>query len=162
MRTDKYEFFYGGIFSQWFYIDLDIDGVTYSCAEQYMMAMKAKLFNDTASLQKIMSSDNPMDQKAYGREVKNFDPAIWNPLAKGFVYKANLAKFSGGLKQYLLDTGDREIVEASATDKIWGIGLGMNNVDILDKSKWQGTNWLGECIMDVRKTLKEQDDTTSN
>jgi len=160
MKTDKYEFFYGGIFSQWFYIDIDIDGVTYNCAEQYMMAMKAKLFNDTASLQKIMSSDNPMDQKAYGRAVKNFDPAVWNHLAKGFVYKANLAKFSGVLKQYLLDTEDREIVEASPTDKIWGIGLGMNNLDILDKSKWQGTNWLGECIMDVRKTLKEQDDKT--
>ncbi len=155
MTTDKFVFFYGGVFSQWYAYDMEIDGVTYNCAEQYMMAMKAQTFNDTASLQKIMSTDDPSYQKALGRKVANFDPDMWNCVAKNYVYKANLAKFSGDLKQFLLETGDREIVEASPTDVIWGIGLGMNNPDIFDKNKWRGTNWLGECIMKVREDLKE-------
>lgn len=154
MTTDKFVFFYGGVFSQWYAHDMEIDGVTYNCAEQYMMAMKAQTFGDTASLQKIMSTDDPSYQKALGRKVAGFDPDMWNCVAKNYVYKANLAKFSGDLKQFLLETGDREIVEASPTDVIWGIGLGMNNPDIFDKNKWRGTNWLGECIMRVREDLK--------
>jgi ribA/ribD-fused uncharacterized protein len=49
--------------------------------------------------------------------------------------------------------GNREIVEASPEDKIWGIGMHETNPDILDKSKWLGTNWLGEAIMRVRDEL---------
>ena len=153
MTTDKFVFFYGGVFSQWYMYDMEIDGVTYNCAEQYMMAMKAKTFKDELSYAFIMDSSNPSDQKAAGRKVRNFDPNVWNLVAKDYVYKANFAKFSSDLKQYLLDTGDREIVEASPTDKIWGIGLAMNSPNLTDKSKWQGTNWLGECIMEVRRAL---------
>jgi ribA/ribD-fused uncharacterized protein len=88
--------------------------------------------------------------------VKNFNGEAWDAVSRGFVYKANLTKFSGDLKQYLLDTGDKEIVEASPYDKIWGIGLGMRDPNLTDKSKWQGKNWLGECIMNVRETLREK------
>ena len=41
--TDKYVFFYGGICSQWAPTVFSIDGITYNCAEQYMMAKKALL-----------------------------------------------------------------------------------------------------------------------
>lgn len=156
MTTNEFVFFYGGIYSQWYAYNMEVDGVMYNCAEQYMMAMKAKTFNDTASLQKIMSTDDPSYQKALGRKVAGFDPNVWNSVAKNHVIKANLAKFSGSLKQQLLNTGDREIVEASPYDKIWGIGLGMTDARIFDKAKWQGTNWLGECIMEVRETFKEE------
>ena len=156
MTTDKFVFFYGGVFSQWFYHDMEIDGITYNCAEQYMMAMKAKTFNDTASLTKIMASYDPKEQKAIGRQVKDFDPDMWNCVAKNYVYRANLEKFSGDLKQYLLETGDRELVEASPYDKIWGIGLAMDNKNLTDKTKWQGTNWLGETLMKVRETLSNR------
>ena len=51
--------------------------------------------------------------------------------------------------------GDREIVEASPEDKIWGIGLHESDARVHDKSQWQGPNWLGEAIMNVRETLKK-------
>lgn len=156
MRSNsEFVFFYGGVFSQWYMHDMVIDGITYNCAEQYMMAMKALTFDDALTHAMIMDSSDPSDQKAAGRKVRNFDPKVWNAVSRDYVTKANLAKFSDpSLKQYLLDTGDKEIVEASPTDKIWGIGLGLNNSDIFDKSKWQGTNWLGECIMQVREILR--------
>ena len=153
--TDKCVFFYGGICSQWASSVFSIEGVTYNCAEQYMMAKKALLFKDKEQLEKIMNTDHPRDQKHYGRQVKDFDPEKWELVCKKHVYDANYAKFTQN--QYMLDElisyGDREIVEASPTDKIWGIGLAVDDQKIHDKSNWQGTNWLGEVIMQVRRDV---------
>lgn len=152
----KFVFFYGGPFSQWYQSQFEIDGIKYNCAEQYMMAMKANTFNDKEAYDKIMKSHDPSTQKATGRKVKNFNPEVWNKVAKDYVYKANVAKFSVPyLKEILLNTGDQEIVEASPSDRIWGIGLPMGHPDLADKTKWQGTNWLGECIMKARETLRK-------
>jgi ribA/ribD-fused uncharacterized protein len=155
MNKNNFIFFYGGPFSQWYRSVFEIDGVKYNCAEQYMMAMKAKMFGDDESLLKIMKSHEPWVQKATGRTVKNFDADKWNNVSRDFVYRANMAKFSiPYLKDYILSTGDKEIVEASPTDKIWGIGLSEDNPDRFDRTKWNGTNWLGEVLMKVRKDLQ--------
>jgi hypothetical protein len=157
MSEDKFIFFYGGPFSQWYPCEFEIDGIKYNCTEQFMMASKAKVFGDKETLKKIMSTDAPWLQKKLGRGVKGFSIPLWSKASREIAYMGNLAKFSDpALKQILLDTGDKEIVEASPTDKIWGIGLGEEDPDRFDKSKWQGLNWLGECIMRVRSTLREQ------
>ena len=157
VTPDRFVFFYGGPFSQWYRSVFEVDGTKYNCAEQYMMAQKAKLFWDEEAYAKIMKSHDPSTQKATGRQVKNFDVAKWSAVSRDFVYKANLAKFSEpSLKKVLLETGDKEIVEASPTDKIWGIGLGEDDPRRFDKSQWQGLNWLGETIMKVRETLRNQ------
>lgn len=153
--TDKFVFFYGGPFSQWYQSRFTLDGTTYNCAEQYMMAQKALIFGDEEARAKIMKSHSPSDQKAAGRKVKNFDADKWNKVARAFVYRANSAKFSNPiLKNFLLETGDKELVEASPTDVIWGIGLSESDPNRFDKSKWRGTNWLGEVLMEVRKDLR--------
>ena len=71
------------------------------------------------------------------------------------MYQALEYKFTQNpkLKELLLSMGDKEFVEASPYDKIWGIGLDENDVRCLDKSQWQGKNWLGEAIMEVRDRL---------
>ncbi len=98
------------------------------------------------------------EQKSLGRKVRGFDKYKWEQVCRDYVYEGNYAKFTQNqdLKDELLTYGDREIVEASPEDAIWGIGMHERHPDILDKSKWQGTNWLGEAIMRVRETLKEE------
>ena len=120
-----------------------------------MMAKKALLFKDIESLQKIMNSNSPKEQKLYGRQVRGFDPIKWESVCKKYVYEANHAKFTQNksMLDELLSYGEREIVEASPSDKIWGIGLGVDDPRIHDKSKWQGTNWLGEIITQLRADL---------
>lgn len=155
--TDKYVFFWGGPFSQWFASSFrDEKGITYSCAEQYMMAQKALLFGDVDIYNQILSTDNPKQQKALGRKVRNFDPKKWDIVCKDIVKQGNMAKFSQNpkLKQMLRETGDRKLVEASPYDKIWGIGLGENDPRIHDEKNWQGKNYLGEVLMEVRDLLK--------
>ena len=61
------------------------------------------------------------------------------------------------MREELIATGDKEIVEASPEDKIWGIGLRESDPLAWDKSTWKGTNWLGEAIMAVREELFYED-----
>lgn len=158
MSADKFVFFYGGPFSQWYRSYFEIDGKKYNCAEQYMMAQKAIIFNDDQALIAIMSSKDPAVQKGAGRLVRNFDADKWNQVSRAFVYRANIAKFSDPqLKRFILSTGNKELVEASPTDRIWGIGLAEGDPRCLDKSQWRGTNWLGEVLMQVRTTLMQQE-----
>lgn len=156
-RQNGFVFFWGGIFSQWYTHEMVIDGVTYNCCEQYMMAEKARIFGDVESLEAIMKQKNPKYQKALGRGVKNFNPQMWDLLCKDVVLRANMAKFSDPeLKKYILSFGNEEFVEASPYDKIWGIGLAEDDPRALDKTQWQGTNWLGEILGQVRDQLKTQ------
>jgi ribA/ribD-fused uncharacterized protein len=155
--TDKYWFFYGGPFSQWYKsIFFDENGQKYVTAEQYMMAMKAKFFEDDEMYHAIMRTQNPMEQKALGRQVRNFDAAEWSAASQDIVFRGNLFKFtqSDELRKYLLNTGDKMLVEASPTDRIWGIGLGMDDPNRFDENMWRGTNWLGIAIMRVRDLIK--------
>ncbi len=156
MDEDDCYFFYGGFCSQWFRSDFVVNGVEYNTAEQYMMAMKAAEFGDTDIQQEIMESDSPRDQKALGRQVRDFDPDRWNAVARDHVYDGNYAKFTQneGFKLSLLATGDKELVEASPTDCIWGIGLGIDDERREDRGNWRGTNWLGEVLMKVREDIR--------
>lgn len=149
-------FFYGGIFSQWFPSKFTIGGVEYNCAEQYMMAQKALMFDDKHYYERIMMATQPSQQKFFGRLVSNFDKVIWDTKCRAIVFDGNFAKFSQDSKllRYLLDTGDDELVEASPTDTIWGIGLSESDERRFHKNLWRGTNWLGIELMKVRDMLK--------
>lgn len=154
MKSD-FVFFWGGTFSQWQPSFFQIDGVEYNCCEQYMMAKKALLFNDFETLAHIMASDQPDDQKALGRKVKGFNVEIWVKYCRKFVYDGNYAKFTQNpkMREELMGTMGKEIVEASPEDPIWGIGLRGNDERAWKKETWLGTNWLGEAIMQVRETI---------
>src|SRR5690606_16334478 len=123
---------------------------TFNTAEQFMMAHKALLFNPDDPLQTtvIMNTADPREQKALGRLVPNFDADVWNAHAYDIVKWGNYYKCiqDETLKKLLLETGQRELVEASPRDKIWGIGFGANNA-AKNRSKW-GQNLLGKALME--------------
>lgn len=157
--TERFTFFWNGPFSQWHKSPFMLDGTLYNTAEQYMMAEKARLFADNRALDLILQADHPRDQKALGRRVRNFDEASWHAVAKNVVFKGNRAKFTShrDLLAQLLATEGTTLVEASPLDTIWGIGLAEDNPDAMDRTKWRGTNWLGEVLTDLRDTfLAEQ------
>jgi ribA/ribD-fused uncharacterized protein len=154
---DKYLFFWGGVYSQWLSSEFTVDGMTYNTAEQYMMAEKARLFNDATALGYILKTRDPSRQKAIGRTVQDFDPVKWNEVCRLVVYRANLAKFTQSkfLLNELMSTGNQIIVEASPEDTIWGIGLGETDPRRFDETQWRGKNWLGIAIMQVRSDLRQ-------
>lgn len=155
-NKDNYVFFWGGIYSQWFKASFTVQGTVYNCAEQYMMHQKALLFGDYEIAKQIMATKNPKTQKALGRQVRGFDPAVWNARAKFFVKKGNEAKFTQNedLLRELVATGDKTLVEASPYDRIWGIGLNKYDALRTPVENWKGTNWLGEVLTELRDELK--------
>lgn len=147
-----------GVFGQWTDSVFEVDGVTYGCAEQFMMAEKARLFGDAPTRAKILASSSPREHKALGRTVANFDGATWQAACLDIVVRGNLAKFgqNPALRAALLATGDKLLVEASPLDKLWGVGLRADDPRIHDRATWRGQNLLGEALMRVRSALRAE------
>ena len=154
--TDKYVLFWSGIYSNWYPSPFQVDSVFYNCAEQYLMAGKARLFKDSATEAMILSATDPSDQKRYGRQVIGFNKDRWEKIARDIMYQALWAKFNqnADLKTELLSTGDRILVEASPKDCIWGIGLHWKEEACDNSVNWKGTNWLGETLTRVRNDIR--------
>jgi hypothetical protein len=159
----KYTFFWGHkkksettigktCFSQWYEAGFDINDVHYPTAEHYMMAEKARLFNDEEVLRKILKSTDPGAAKNLGRSIKCYQDDVWKKHRFDIVVRGNRAKFSQNekLKQFLVNTGNTILVEASPTDRIWGIGLEQSHPDVENPAKWRGMNLLGFALMRVR------------
>jgi len=141
--------------SQWYPAGFTVDGVTYPTAEHWMMAGKARLFDDAAGLAAVLAAPGPAEAKSAGRRVRGFDEESWKGARYDLVVTGNLAKFGqhGNLRRFLLGTGDRVLVEASPYDRIWGVGLGQDNPDVHRPSAWRGLNLLGFALMEVRERL---------
>ncbi|CAM5259864.1 NADAR domain-containing protein OS=Streptomyces fumanus OX=67302 GN=GCM10018772_52590 PE=4 SV=1 [Streptomyces fumanus] len=60
----------------------------------------------------------------------------------------------GALREFLLGTGDRVLVEASPVDPVWGIGLAADDEAAADPERWQGANLLGFALMAARERLR--------
>ena len=162
----KYVFFWGHqnrgpeisktCFSQWYESEFKSGGVTYTTAEHFMMAEKAKLFNDHDTYERIINASNPGEAKSLGREVKGFNESVWVRNRFEIVVQGNRLKFeqNPNLKAFLLNTGDRVLVEASPVDKIWGVGLAADNQKVENPNLWRGLNLLGFALMEVRDVLR--------
>lgn len=144
-------------FSQWWQSSFTVDGVVYKTAEHWMMAKKAELFGDVEILEKIIACNSPAEAKKLGRLVKNYNDVIWLENRFEIVKSGNFHKFNQDekLKEFLLNTNDRVIVEASPVDPIWGIGMASDHRDINNSEKWKGLNLLGFALMEVRDELRE-------
>ncbi|XP_063414797.1 uncharacterized protein LOC134696776 [Mytilus trossulus] len=157
-ETENYLFFWRkeSPFSQWHPAKFTIDGLTFNCAEQYMMYNKAKFSKNEAELDAvILSLDDPGDMKSYGRSICDLDYVAWEEKREEIVKKGNMAKFSQNekLREELVSTYPKLLVEASPHDQVWGIGLAADDPKIFDVNNWRGSNLLGKIITEVRDEL---------
>ncbi len=162
----KYVFFWGdtprrdgqvdaSCLSQWFQAPFTVDGVRYPTAEHWMMAGKARLFGDRDAEQKVIAAGHPQQAKAIGRQVNGFDTETWQRHRLELVVEGNVHKFAQNetLRDYLLGTKDRVLVEASPVDRIWGIGLAADDDRAEHPAQWRGLNLLGFALMRARDQL---------
>lgn len=162
---------------QWFPCPMTDDkGNVFPTTEHYMMYHKALLMGDEKIAAQILREPHPSAAKyvlsilnstspsassnaisfprRLGREVSNFDLEIWKRHADQVVEDANYLKFSqnADMKEVLLGTGEKTLVEASPDDKIWGIGFNSENAEGKE-GEW-GNNGLGKALMKVRARLR--------
>lgn len=142
--------------SQWWPAAFAVDGIGYSSAEHFMMAAKAMVFGDTGTAERIRAAPHPGAAKALGRQVRGFEEKQWAERRFELVVTGNMAKFGQhrDLRDFLLGTGSRVLVEASPRDRIWGIGLAAHDERATSPDCWRGLNLLGFALMEVRHRLR--------
>ncbi|MFI5684839.1 NADAR family protein [Streptomyces sp. NPDC051636] len=141
--------------SQWWPSPFVVDGVEYPTAEHWMMAGKARLFEDAEGERRVLAAGHPSQAKKAGRLVRGFDEAIWERERFRIVVEGSVHKFAAHpeLREFLLNTGDRVLVEASPVDRVWGIGLAADDEAAMHPERWRGPNLLGFALMEARERL---------
>ncbi|WP_432187136.1 NADAR family protein [Streptomyces sp. Tue6028] len=142
--------------SQWWPSPFVAEGVEYATAEHWMMASKARLFGDAEAERLALDAANPALAKKAGRLVRDFDDVIWERERFGIVVEGSVHKFRAhtDLREFLLGTGERVLVEASPLDRVWGIGLAADDERAADPARWRGPNLLGFALMEARDRLR--------
>jgi ribA/ribD-fused uncharacterized protein len=77
-------------------------------------------------------------------------------VTQGSYYKFTISDDAVNLKEMLLATGERELVEASPLDRIWGVGFAEKNAES-NRHRW-GENLLGKALMSVRERLRKEEE----
>ena len=164
-----------GFLCQWYrcHFTDPIFKLSFSSAEQWMMWNKAQLAGDEASAKIIMVTTSPRKQKQLSRDVEGFDVEAWDRVKLAVVEQGNYLKFTQGmntvsmkmedegepvsLRSLLLETGERELMEASRFDRVWGIGFDAELAAVTAREKW-GLNLLGTALMNVRERIRREDE----
>jgi ribA/ribD-fused uncharacterized protein len=161
-----------GHFSQWYPspFTATVAGKThrYANAEQYMMHHKASLGAsppDTKAIQEILLTADPRICKGLGGNVRNFSAERWDRIKLEVVVEGSYLKFTSSeeLKTRLLETGDRELVEASHFDRVWGVGFTPEQCRKGKKAgagreNW-GTNLLGKALVRARQRIRQEEES---
>ncbi|KAG8747123.1 hypothetical protein FRC10_002172 [Ceratobasidium sp. 414] len=156
-----------GYLGQWYpsvFVSAESDGstsFTYENAEQFMMHRKGLLFApDSPVTAAILKITDPRDIRTLGRKIPNFDDGVWKHERMNIVVQGTYLKFmqNGDLKAQLLATGDKELVEASPRDRIWGVGFGAKQAP-MKRAQW-GTNLLGKALMEVRERIRQEGESS--
>ena len=98
--------------------------ITFQHVEQYMHALKAIIFSDFNTMDKIMEEGaNPVQAKRLGREVGGYIEEEWQSQARWVVARGVLLKFSQNkeLKLELTGTGQTMLVECAPRDQRWAV-----------------------------------------
>ena len=132
------------------------DDTNYLCVEQYYLQKKSLFFNDETTASAIMRSTQPGRMKALSHQIKGLDDQKWKKMAKATMTHACFLKFNQNddLKTKLLQSQGM-LVEANEKDKFFSCGLSLADPNILDSSRWIGTNELGSILTDLRNSLRE-------
>ncbi|MFJ2605871.1 NADAR family protein [Streptomyces sp. NPDC087425] len=143
--------------SQWWPSPFTVSGVEYATAEHWMMAAKARLFADPEAERRVLAAAHPAEAKKAGRLVRGFDDAVWARERYGIVVEGNVHKFAADeeVRAFLVNTGERVLVEASPVDRVWGIGLAADDAAAREPERWRGPNLLGFALMEARGRLRE-------
>ena len=126
------------------------NGTCYNHTEQFIQATKEEFYNDTETLNEILSSTSALKCKELGRSVKNCNIQEWNKKAKELCFPGILCKFqqNPGLAAFLKNTGDKILLEC-CYDNIWGNGIPLSSPDCIVTNKYKHQGIQGEMLEEI-------------
>ncbi|MDF5706223.1 MAG: NADAR family protein [Nostoc sp. S4] len=118
-----------------------LDNFSWQTSEHYFQAQK---YVGTPYFEKVQQAKTPLEAANIGGDRSLPLRSDWKQVKDEFMYKAVLAKFQNhaDIRDILLSTGNRLIIETSSHDYYWGCG-----------EDGSGKNRLGEILMEVRTIL---------
>ena len=123
-----------------------INGIRFPTSEHYFQSQK---LIGTPFLHKVCELPRPRQAFEYPRQphVSVWVRQDWQSIKDDVMYRALIAKFTQHpyLKNMLLETGDRMLVEHSPYDSYWG-----------DGGDGKGLNRLGELLMKLRAAFRRE------
>ncbi len=129
-----------------------IDGIRFSCIEQFLMYYKAQFFQDIGASIEILQLTSPQQQIKRGKTINDFNSKLWNSAVYNILAKGTriLVRHNPALKSLLQGYKDCTIVYASK-DKLIGIGYeptkGLAHID-----SW-GQNLFGKTLQELIKKI---------
>ena len=129
--------------SNFYLAKFNLDGKTWLSTESYFQAMKFP--GDAAYQEKIRRESNQSQVKKLGSSRAVPMRPDWDSVRDDVMKCALYAKFTQNedLKDLLLSTGDRPLIENNKRDNYWAIGNG------------SGLNKLGLMLCDLRTELRQ-------
>jgi ribA/ribD-fused uncharacterized protein len=76
-------------------------------------------------------------------------------VVEGNMHKFTKSEDAESLRAWLLATGERELVEASPADRVWGVGFTERDAG-RNRERW-GQNLLGAALEEVRRRLRDEE-----
>ena len=123
---------------------VELDGLWWPTVEHYFQAQK---FEDAQYQEEIRTAHGPKQAAELGRSRSVPLRADWEQVKDEVMAKAVLQKFRthGLLRELLLSTGEKPIVENAPGDYYWGCG-----------KDGSGLSRLGQILEQVRKQLRQE------
>jgi len=136
--------------------EFDVDGQTFTSAEQFVMYRKCQLFGAENVARDILDMRDPVAIKLKAKKLTKFSADTWSQQSPDILYEALCAKFTQNdqLKVTLLATADTRLGEA-CKDPLFGTGLPLTHTKALDVTQWTGVNLQGTALMRVRQALRD-------
>jgi N-glycosidase YbiA len=130
-----------GAFSNFSPHPVRLKGRVWPTTEHYFQGQK---FPDSEHEEEIRLTPSPMIAARLGRSRSKPLRADWDAVKKDIMREALQAKFTQhpALRELLLSTGDRLLIEHTKNDRYWG-----------DGGDGQGQNRLGALLMELRAAL---------
>lgn len=132
--------------------------------EHFLAARRAELSGKEELIQRAINLKDPVQAKHLLNMLHNDHQEQWEDNLEELAMEGLRAKFSQNphLRVYLSNTGNLILGEAS-TNTRWGIGMDLNNPEVLEAAKWSETgNLLGRSLMKLREEIHQEKRTTSS
>ena len=138
------------------------NGATLPTAEHHLMRQKALLMGDKATARAIEQAKTPRAAKLLGRKVKPWNQARWDDNCDQIMEDILVSKFTSSqhMTDYLLGILG-PFYEASPRDKIWGIGISVEDAQNGVAHKPGSQNKLGKALDRARVRIEAIANATS-
>ena len=144
-------------FSNMYRVNFNLDDADWICTEQYYSYKMAQHAGDPIAMRDIRNAQSGRECKAITKRLTELDRQRWNECAPEVLSNAVRAKFTQNqrLRDLLIDTGENILGEANPHCSYWGIGKSMKKREAFDHKSWpEGSNVMGQILMDLREQLK--------